>query len=210
VKSKITSNTVVLIGEIVSGFTYNHEVYGEGFYLMDLAVKRLSDQVDVIPVMVSDRLLDVDKDYVGQTISVSGQYRSFNVTKGNKKGLSLSVFATEIYFLRSDLVDATKSNSIYLNGFLCKAPVYRETPLGREITDMLIAVNRPYGKSDYIPCIVWGRNARYAAGFEVGSAVEITGRIQSREYQKRLEGGSVETRVAYEVSVSKINLIQEF
>jgi len=210
VESKITGNTVVLIGEIVSGFTYNHEVYGEGFYMVDLAVRRLSDQVDVIPVMVSDRLLDVGRDYVGQTISVSGQYRSSNVTKGNKKELFLSVFAKEIDFLRPDLVDATTSNSIYLNGFLCKAPVYRKTPLGREITDMLIAVNRPYGKSDYIPCIVWGRNARYAAGFEVGSAVEVTGRIQSREYHKRLEDDSVDTRTAYEVSVSKINLIHEF
>jgi single-stranded DNA-binding protein len=210
VESKITNNTVFLIGEIVSGFTYNHEVYGEGFYMVNLAVQRLSDQVDVIPVMVSDRLLDAGRDYVGQTISVSGQYRSFNIIKGNKKGLFLSVFAKEINFLRSDLVDATTSNSIYLNGYLCKAPVYRKTPLGREITDILIAVNRSYGKSDYIPCIVWGRNARYAAGFEVGSAVEVTGRIQCREYHKRLEGGSVDTRTAYEVSVSKINLIHEF
>ncbi|WP_313152100.1 single-stranded DNA-binding protein [Lacrimispora sp.] len=201
------NNTVTLIGEIVSGFTYNHEVYGEGFYLVDLAVKRLSDQMDVIPVLVSDRLFDVSRNYSGHTVQVVGQYRSFNIIKGNKKGLFLSVFAREIFFLRSDLVDATKSNSIYLKGYLCKIPDLRATPLGREITDMLIAVNRPYGKSDYIPCIVWGRNARYAAGFEVGSTVEITGRIQSREYKKRLDDERVETRVAYEVSVSKINLI---
>lgn len=208
--SKITNNTVTLIGEIASGFTFNHEVYGEGFYVVDLAVRRLSDQVDVLPVLVSDRLLDVSRDYSGETIQVFGQYRSFNVLKGNKRGLSLSVFAREIYFLREDLVDATKSNSIYLKGYLCKTPVYRKTPLGREITDLLIAVNRTYGKSDYIPGIVWGRNARYAAGFEVGSAVEITGRIQSRDYQKRTENDNVETRTAYEVSVSNINLIQEF
>lgn len=205
--SKITNNTVALIGEIVSGFTYDHEVYGEGFYMVDLAVRRLSDQVDVLPVLVSDRLLDVSRDYNGETIQVFGQYRSFNILKGNKRGLFLSVFAREIYFLSEDRVDATKSNSIYLKGFLCKSPKYRKTPLGREITDLLIAVNRPYGKSDYIPCIVWGRNAIYAAGFEVGSAVEITGRIQSREYQKRLEGDSVETRTAYEVSIFNINLI---
>ena len=205
--SKITNNTVTLIGEIVSGFTFNHEVYGEGFYMVDLAVQRLSDQVDVLPVLVSDRLLDVSRDYSGLTVQVLGQYRSFNIVRGNKKGLFLSVFAREIYFLSEDRVDATKSNSIYLKGFLCKSPKYRKTPLGREITDLLIAVNRPYGKSDYIPCIVWDRNAIYAAGFEVGSAVEITGRIQSREYQKRLEGDSVETRTAYEVSIFNINLI---
>ena len=205
--SKITNNTVTLIGEIASGFTFNHEVYGEGFYVVDLAVRRLSDQVDVLPVLVSDRLLDVSRDYSGLTVQVLGQYRSFNIVRGNKKGLFLSVFAREIYFLSEDRVDATKSNSIYLKGFLCKSPKYRKTPLGREITDLLIAVNRPYGKSDYIPCIVWDRNAIYAAGFEVGSAVEITGRIQSREYQKRLEGDSVETRTAYEVSIFNINLI---
>lgn len=204
---KIANNTVVLIGEIVSGFTYNHEVYGEGFYLVDMAVKRLSDQMDVLPVLVSDRLLDVSQNYIGQTVRVFGQYRSFNIIKGNRRGLFLSVFAREIYFLSVNMVDATKSNSIFLKGYLCKSPKYRKTPLGREITDLLIAVNRAYVKSDYIPCIVWGRNARYAAGFEMGSAIEITGRIQSREYNKRLEDGSVETRIAFEVSVSNINLI---
>lgn len=204
------NNTVTLIGEIVSGFTFNHEVYGEGFYMVDLAVRRLSDQVDVLPVLVSDRLLDVSRDYSGETIQVFGQYRSYNRQERTKKHLLLYVFAREIYFIRHDLVDATKSNSIYLKGFLCKTPNFRKTPLGREITDLLIAVNRPYRKSDYIPCIVWGRNARCAAGFEVGSVVEITGRIQSRDYQKRIESGNVEIRVAYEVSVSNINLIQEF
>jgi primosomal replication protein N len=163
--------------------------------------------MDVLPVLVSDRLLDVSQNYIGQTVQVFGQYRSFNIIKGNKRGLFLSVFAREIYFLSENMVDATKSNSIFLKGYLCKSPKYRKTPLGREITDLLIAVNRAYVKSDYIPCIVWGRNARYAAGFEMGSAIEITGRIQSREYNKRLEDGSVETRIAFEVSVSNINLI---
>ncbi len=204
------NNTVVLIGEIISRFTFSHEVAGERFYMTDLAVKRLSDQVDIIPVMVSDRLLDVSRDYVGQTIQVFGQYRSYNSQEGARRHLLLYVFAREIYFSRSDLVDATKSNSIYLNGYICKVPNYRETPLGRKIADMLIAVNRSYAKSDYIPCLVWGRNARYAAGLEIGLAIEITGRIQSREYQKRLEDGRVETRTAYEVSCSKINPVQEF
>ena len=202
------NNTVSLTGEIVSGFTFSHEVAGEGFYVMDLAVKRLSDQVDIIPVMVSDRLLDVSRDDIGLTIQVSGQYRSYNRSEGARKRLLLYVFAREIYFIRADMVDATTSNGIALTGYLCKIPVYRETPLGREITDLLIAVNRAYGKSDYIPCVIWGRNARYAANLEVGTAVEVSGRIQSREYQKHLEDGGTEARVAYEVSCAKINLIQ--
>lgn len=208
--SKITNNTVVLMGEVVSGFTFSHEVYGEGFYVFVLAVKRLSEQVDLLPIIISDRLLDVNQDYTGLTMQISGQYRSYNNVKGNKKGLVLSVFVRDFYFLSADLVDARNSNIIALKGFICKTPIYRKTPLGREITDLLIAVNRPYGKSDYIPSITWGRDARYAAGFEVGAAVELTGRIQSREYSKCLEDETVETRIAYEVSVSKINLIQDF
>lgn len=208
--SKITNNTVVLAGEVVSGFRYSHEVFGEGFYTMTLAVKRLSEEVDRLPIIISDRLLDVNQDYTGLTMQVSGQYRSYNNVKGNKKGLVLSVFVREFYFLSVDLIDATKSNSIVLKGFVCKQPKYRKTPLGREITDLLIAVNRPYGKSDYIPCITWGRNARYAADFEIGTAVEINGRVQSREYQKRLNDYAVENRTAYEVSVSKINLTYEY
>ncbi len=202
--SKITNNTVVLMGEVVSGFTFSHEVYGEGFYTIDLAVQRLSKEVDLLPIMVSDRLLDVSHNYSGHIVQVTGHYRSCNVRKGDRNGLALHVFAREICFLSPCLVDARKSNSITLKGFICKSPVYRKTPLGREITDLLIAVNRGYGKSDYIPCVTWGRNARYAADFKVGAAVDITGRIQSREYQKRLNDYAVETRVAYEVSISKI------
>jgi single-stranded DNA-binding protein len=201
----IKNNSVTLIGEVVSGFRYSHEVYGEGFYTLTLAVKRLSGEIDLLPVIMSDRLLDVNQDYTGLTMQVSGQYRSYNNVKGNKTGLSLSVFVREFYFLSANLVDARKSNIIMLKGFVCKQPIYRKTPLGREITDLLIAVNRGYGKSDYIPCVTWGRNARYAGDFEVGAAIEITGRIQSRQYQKRLNDYAVETRVAYEVSVSKIN-----
>lgn len=203
------NNTVTLMGQVVSGFTYNHQVFGEGFYTMDLAVKRLSDQVDILPVLVSERLLDVNQDYTGLTLQVSGQYRSYNTQKDGKNGLSLYVFATNFLFISADLVDSRKSNAVELKGFVCKLPVYRKTPLGREIGDLLVAVNRPYGKCDYIPCITWGRNARYAAGFEVGAAVVIKGRIQSREYQKRLDDETMETRVAYEVSVSKINLNQD-
>ncbi len=203
------NNTVTLSGEIVSGFRYSHEVFGEGFYTFYLKVKRLSNQMDLLPIMISDRLIDVRQDYSGHNIHVSGQFRSYNNVRGDRKGLSLNVFVRDFYFLSADLIDARKSNSITLKGFVCKQPVYRKTPLGREITDLLLAVNRPYGKSDYIPCITWGRDARYAAGFEVGAAVEITGRIQSREYSKCLEDETVETRIAYEVSIFKINLIHE-
>lgn len=207
--SKITSNTVVLIGEVVSEFTFSHEVCGEGFYTFDLAVKRLSNQVDVLPVLISDRLIDVTRDHKKVILQVVGQFRSFNVRKGNRNGLTLNIFAQEVYsyFFGPDLVDARKSNIITLKGFICKPPVYRKTPLGREIADLLLAVNRPYGKSDYIPCITWGRNARYAADFEIGTAIEVNGRVQSREYLKLLEDETVETRVAYEVSISKIERI---
>lgn len=201
------NNTVTLSGEIVSGFRYSHEVFGEGFYTFYLKVKRLSNQMDLLPIMISDRLIDVRQDYSGHNIHVSGQFRSYNNVRGDKKGLSLNVFVRDFYFLSADLIDATKSNNITLTGFVCKPPVYRKTPLGREITDLLIAVNRPYGKSDYIPCVTWGRNARYAAGLLVSTPIEITGRIQSREYSKLLEDGDLDTRTAYEVSV---NLIHEW
>lgn len=205
--SKITNNTVVLAGEVVSGFRYSHEVFGEGFYTFDLAVKRLSNQVDVLPVLISDRLIDVTRDHKKVILQVVGQFRSFNVRKGNRNGLALNIFAQEVYsyFFGPDLVDARKSNIITLKGFICKQPIYRKTPLGREIADLLLAVNRPYGKTDYIPCITWGRDARYASGFEVGTAVEVKGRVQSREYQKLLNDDTVETRTAYEVSVTTIN-----
>ena len=201
------NNTVTLSGEIVSGFRYSHEAFGEGFYTFYLKVKRLSNQMDLLPIMISDRLIDVRQDYSGHNIHVSGQFRSYNNVRGDRKELSLNVFVRDFYFLSADLIDATKSNNITLTGFVCKPPVYRKTPLGREIADLLLAVNRPYGKSDYIPCITWGRNARYAVNFEIGTAVEINGRVQSREYSKRLDDETVETRVAYEVSIAKIERI---
>ena len=196
----IENNKVSVIGEVVSEFTFSHEVFGEGFYLVSLAVSRLSDQVDVIPLMVSERLLDVKQDYRGQTVEAIGQFRSYNCHEGVKNRLVLSVFVRELNFLE----DCTKTNQIYLDGYICKEAIYRKTPLGREIADLLLAVNRPYGKSDYIPCIAWGRNARYASGFAVGSRVRVWGRVQSREYTKKLSETQCEKRVAYEVSVSKL------
>ena len=199
----IENNKVSVIGEVVSEFTFSHEVFGEGFYLASLAVSRLSDQVDVIPLMVSERLLDVKQDYRGQTVEAIGQFRSYNCHEGVKNRLVLSVFVRELNFLE-EFTDCTKTNQIYLDGYICKEAIYRKTPLGREIADLLLAVNRPYGKSDYIPCIAWGRNARYASGFAVGSRVRVWGRVQSREYTKKLSETQCEKRVAYEVSVSKL------
>ncbi len=204
----IENNKVCVIGEIVGTFEFRHEVFGEGFYLTELSVRRLSDQVDVIPLLISERLIDVSGDYRGQTIQVNGQFRSYNRHEGTKNRLILSVFVREVEFIE-EFTDYTKTNQIFLDGFVCKAPVYRKTPLGREIADLLVAVNRPYGKSDYIPCIAWGRNARYATGFEVGGRIRIWGRVQSREYTKRIGEEESERRVAYEVSVSKLECVEQ-
>ena len=199
----IENNQVSVSGEIVSGFTFSHEVFGEGFYMVDILVRRLSDSADQIPVMISERLIDVSGDYVGEYIRIGGQFRSYNRHEEKKNRLVLSVFAREVEFLDGEMENA-KTNQIFLDGYICKPPVYRKTPLGREIADLLIAVNRPYGKSDYIPCICWGRNARFASGFEVGGHTQIWGRIQSREYVKKLSETESERRIAYEVSVSKL------
>lgn len=199
------NNQVSIIGEIVSDFQYSHEVYGEGFYMMEVSVRRLSDFVDYIPVMVSERIIDVEADYIEQLVYISGQFRSFNRHEERKNRLVLSVFARELEILEPDC-DEDAGNQIFLDGYICKEAIYRKTPLGREIADLLVAVNRSYGKSDYIPCICWGRNARFAAGFEVGTHVQIWGRIQSRDYVKKLSETQVEQRTAYEVSVSKIEI----
>ena len=201
------NNRVTVIGTIVSDFTFSHAVFGEGFYLVDLSVSRLSEQADVIPLMVSERLMDVTRDYRGCTIEADGQFRSYNRHEGVKNRLVLSVFVREVQFLE-EFTDYTKTNQIFLDGYICKEPIYRKTPLGREIADLLVAVNRPYGKADYIPCIAWGRNARFASGFSVGTRIQIWGRVQSREYTKKLSETECEKRTAYEVSVSKLECCQ--
>ena len=204
----IENNQVTIMGEIASPFLFSHEVYGEGFYMVDVHVKRLSNSEDNIPLMISERLSDVTQDYTGEFIMVSGQFRSYNRHDEQKNRLVLSVFVREVSFIDEEL-DGAKTNNIFLDGYICKLPVYRKTPLGREIADLLLAVNRPYGKSDYIPCICWGRNARFASGFEVGEHVQIIGRIQSREYIKKLSETETEKRVAYEVSVSKLECLED-
>ena len=202
------NNQVTMMGEIVSAFQFSHEVFGEGFYMVELAVSRLSNYSDYIPLMVSERLIDTEQDYTGQFIRISGQFRSYNRHEEKKNRLGLSVFVRELEFL-DEIDENEKTNQIFLDGYICKEPIYRKTPLGREIADVLLAVNRSYGKSDYIPCICWGRNARFASGFTVGCHIQIVGRVQSREYVKRISEEEVEHRVAYEVSVSKVDLLED-
>lgn len=201
------NNEVSVIGEICSEFTFSHETFGEEFYMVDVAVKRMSGEDDIIPLMISERLIDVGQNYRGCTIAVIGQFRSFNRHEGVKNRLVLSIFVREINFLE-EFTDYTKTNQILLDGYICKVPVYRKTHFGREITELLLAVNRPYEKTDYIPCITWGRNARYASSFEVGTRIRVWGRIQSREYTKKINDVECEKRVAYEVSVIKLEVVK--
>ena len=202
------NNTVEVAGEVVTEPKYSHEAFGERFYIFNISVKRLSGMLDTIPVTISERAINISEIRVGKRFKIYGQFRSFNKHMENEHRLILSVFARDIMELDDNQLDVNE-NYIFLDGYVCKEPIYRKTPLGREIADVLLAVNRSYGKSDYIPCIAWGRNARFASGLEVGSRVKICGRIQSREYQKRISDTETETRVAYEVSVSKIEVGEE-
>lgn len=202
------NNQVSIAGEVISEFEYSHDVFGEGFYTVDVSVGRLSSSHDVIPLMISERLMDVKQSYVGKYIEILGQFRSYNRHEENRNRLVLSVFVREVKICEEGY-ESPKPNYIFLDGYVCKQPIYRKTPLGREIADILLAVNRPYGKSDYIPCICWGRNARFAENFTVGGHIQVFGRIQSREYQKKVGEEDFEKRVAYEVSVSKLECIEE-
>ena len=197
------NNVVTIAGQIVEGCVFSHEVYGERFYTFRIASERLSDQVDILPITISERLMDQSQLRVGRNVDVLGQLRSYNDYSNKKNRLILTVFAREIRLLEK--AEEKAVNQVMLNGFICKPPVYRKTPFGREISDILVAVNRAYHKSDYIPCIAWGRNARYISTLQVGSGIRIWGRMQSRIYQKRI-GEEIEERVAYEVSVAKIEL----
>lgn len=203
------TNKVLIEGEVVSKFTLNHEVFGEKFYTVELETARLSGTKDIIPVMISDRLINISENYMGMVFKVSGQFRSYNKHKGDKNRLALSVFAKEVTVIPNNDEEDLSTNEICMDGYICKKPVYRETPLGRKIADLMIAVNRPYGKSDYIPCICWGRNARFASGLEVGTRLKVQGRIQSREYTKKLSETESETRTAYEVSLSRLGVIYD-
>jgi single-stranded DNA-binding protein len=207
----VDSNMVTIVGKITAEKEFSHEMYGEGFYVIDLEVPRLSDFVDILPVTISERLF-VNIDLVpGKYVVVEGQLRSYNRYVNNSNRLLLTVFARDIYMPQDEeeLNELLKKpNEIFIDGYICKPPIYRTTPFGREITDLLVAVNRPYNKSDYIPCIAWGRNARFCEKLSVGDHIKLWGRVQSREYQKRLSNGETESKTAFEVSVSKLEYVK--
>ena len=192
------NNTVLITGTITEGCVFSHEVYGEGFYTFRISSERLSDKADILPVTVSERLIDKELLQVGARVDITGQLRSYNNYNSKKNRLVLTVFARELRLMADG--EEKSENQIFLNGFICKAPIYRKTPFGREISDILVAVNRAYNKSDYIPCIAWGRTARFASSLNVGDRVQLQGRFQSRVYQKQLPDGTVQERTAYEVS----------
>lgn len=198
------NNVVTLSGKVVGQPTFSHEVFGEKFYEVTLSVKRLSGMEDILPISVSEHLL-CDSFADGRYVTVKGQFRSYNKIVGDRSKLMLTVFARDV--LPFD--EMANPNSMELTGYICKPPIYRTTPFNREICDLLIAVNRQYNKSDYIPCIVWGRNARFAGNLNVGEHINVVGRAQSRNYQKKLDDNTVVTRTAYEVSVSKITVLPD-
>ncbi|KKY01360.1 single-stranded DNA-binding protein [Paraclostridium benzoelyticum] len=203
---KEDTNIVNLRGELEEELTFSHEIFGEKFYSTKIKIHRLSDTYDVLPITISERLLEEVNLNENNLVDLVGQLRSYNKNIDNKNKLVLTVFAREIKVVDGEAKDP---NNIFLDGYICKDPIYRKTPLGREIADLLVAINRPYNKSDYIPSIVWGRNAKFAKNLKVGDRVQMWGRVQSRDYEKKLENGEIEKRVAYEVSISKIKKMDE-
>lgn len=202
-----TNNQATVIGTIEDDFKLNHEIYAEKFYTFTISIPRLSGASDNVRIMISERLI-MDSDYKkGDKVEVTGQFRSYNNYENGDNRLVLTVFAKDICYYDGD--ENKNPNELYLNGFICKEPVYRTTPFGREITDILLAVNRSYNKSDYIPIIAWGRNARFAKNLSVGDNVKLWGRIQSRNYQKRISDDEVITKTAYEVSVNRMELVAD-
>ncbi len=197
------NNRVSVTGTILGEPEYSHEIYGEVFYSAVLSVNRFSDKTDVIPIMISGRLIDTDEDYMGGTYKIDGQFRSYDINDGEKDRLLLKVHVDDMKCVSPSECDPSM-NKIHLEGIVCRDPIYRVTPLGKEITDLMLAVNRPYGKTDHIPCIVWGGEARFAKYFQVGTSVSVWGRIQSRDYVKQVNDSLAETRTAYEVSVKRL------
>ena len=199
--NNMTSNQAKVRGQIISGFKYDHSLYGEAFYSAELRVSRLSDCTDTIPLLFSERIVDLSRSYQGRYVEINGQFRSYNQYENHKRHLILNLFVKEIREI--DQIEDARPNEIYLDGFICKDPIYRVTPTGREITEILLAVNRSYYKSDYIPCILWGKNARYARRIPVGGHVQLWGRIQSRQYTKKTKKVDKNYTV-YEVSAHDI------
>jgi single-stranded DNA-binding protein len=210
VENVLENNVVTISGKIVSGAEFSHDVYGESFYSFAINVPRLSKSSDKLVITISERLINKEELEVGKSVEINGQFRSYNNYNSKGSKLLLTIFARDIVFLDTEtVISNANANQIILNGFICKKPIYRTTPFGREISDILLAVNRHYNKSDYIPCITWGRNARYCENLKVGDNIKIWGRIQSREYQKKLDNGDVLNRMAYEVSISKMEILEK-
>ena len=213
----LENNYITLVGKVTGEKRLSHEIYGEKFYLFDLSIPRLSGNADIIPITISERLITEETLQQDKKLLIKGQFRSYNSFENQKNKLILTVFAKDIKeveeneendeneIVKKDII----TNEVVLTGYICKKPIYRQTPFGREIADILLAVNRAYNKSDYIPCIAWGRNARFCQNLEVGAEVKIVGRVQSRTYEKKFEDGTSETRVAYEVSVGSLEVINQ-
>ena len=220
----LENNYLTLVGKVTSEKKFSHEIYGERFYSFDLSTPRLSGNADIIPVTVSERIINDDMMAIGSKLLVKGQFRSYNSYENEKNRLILTVFAKDIEKLEEPSENVqedgnednqneftkkdTVTNEVVLVGYICKKPIYRQTPFGREIADILLAVNRAYNKSDYIPSIAWGRNARFCQNLEVGTEVKIVGRIQSRNYGKKYEDGTIVKKVAYEVSIGSLEIVK--
>ena len=198
----MNNNKVFLLGKIETEPSFSHETFGEAFYEIMMSVPRLSQHSDIIPITVSEKLLTKDQFKIGNQIAIKGQFRSYNKIVDGASKLVLTVFVRETI----EVDQSMNPNIIEIVGYICKPPVYRTTPFKREICDILVAVNRAYNKSDYLPCIAWGRNAKYIKDAEVGTQISIVGRIQSREYQKKISEDEVVTKTAYEISVNKIQI----
>ena len=224
----LENNYLTLVGKVASDKKFSHEIYGERFYSFDLCIPRLSGSADIIPVTASERLFTDEMLQDGTKLLIKGQFRSYNSYENEKNKLILTVFAKDIEKLEEDEEEVVESdelseedarekafrkdyitNEVVLVGYICKPPVYRQTPFGREIADLLLAVNRAYNKSDYIPSIAWGRNARFCQNLEVGTEVKVVGRVQSRNYEKKLEDGTILKKVAYEVSIGSLEVVKE-
>lgn len=214
----LENNYLTLVGKVTGEKNFSHEIYGERFYVFNLEISRLSGNADIIPITVSERLATDEMLTAGKKLLVKGQFRSYNSYENEKNRLILTVFAKDVIEVEENEEEQeeneivkkdTITNEVVLVGYICKAPIYRQTPFGREIADVLLAVNRAYNKSDYIPTIAWGRNARFCQNLEVGTKVKVVGRVQSRMYEKKHDDGTVENRVAYEVSVGSLEIVEE-
>jgi len=202
------NNIIKLTGKIINQPFENHKIYNEIFYIFNIKIKRLSQTYDILPVTVSQRIINnnLTKLEPNKFINITGQIRSYNNfdLNNNKTRLILTVFAQNINFDAYDFNNNNNFNQAFLNGYICKKPIYRKTPLGREITDILLAVNRFYNKSDYIPCIAWGQNAKLTSKLNISDNIKLTGRLQSRDYQKKMPDGEILNKTTYELSISKL------